>query len=227
MRTISVVLSLLALAFPAAAADEPSSQPVELSYRMAVGADGKAATLTPLRELPPAIESWIQARVRSYTFAPATVNGQPQPATTTLRIVLAPVQGADGKAAYRITDVATGPRLVKGRFDYYPRTIGAGYIRVAYDAKGKVTKAEPIAGMPFVGGAAFRKWALSLARSFRFEPETVAGAGVPDAGIVPINYCLDGKCPSLPPLPMPAGHALEGGLVASSVLALKSPMDGS
>ena len=227
MRTISVVLSLLAFASQAAAADGSSPHLVELSYRMAVGADGKAATLTPLRELPPAIDAWVQARVRGYTFAPATVNGQPQPATTTLRIVLAPVRQADGKAGYRITDVATGPRLVRGRFDYYPRTMGAGYFRVAYDAKGKVTKAEPMAGMPFVGDAAFRKWALSLARSFRFEPETVAGAGVPDAGIVPINYCLDDRCPSLPPPPMPAGHALEGGLVASSVLALQSPMDGS
>lgn len=91
---------------------------------------------------------------------------------------------------------------------------------VTYDADGWVTEAEFNESGDSVGGYAFRKWGLALARSLRFKPETVAGHGMGSA-MIPIIFCQDEEtCPVLKPRPRLPGEGadLGGELVAKSVL---------
>lgn len=220
--------TMLAPGMASAAGQGDDAALIPLQYAMVVNADGKATTLTASQTLPDAIDQWIRKRVGEYTFEPATVNGKPQPATTTLYLTLGPVSAAEGKTGYRITTLSTGPKLVKGKLEGRPTGAGAGYFIITYDQTGRVTRAELGAMQPSVGTGSFRKWALALARSLRLEPETVAGSGISGQARVPIVYCAGGnKCPALaPPLPE-AGSDLGGELVAKSVLKVKLSPAGS
>jgi len=229
MKTISVTacLAVLLAAMPVLAGDEATAgADVPLQYAMSVGEDGKVAALTPSRELPDPVDRWIQQQLARYTFQPATVNQQPQPATTTLYLTLGLVVGTDGKPGYRINSVHTGPKLVRGRYASFPREEGAGYFDITFDATGKVTKVVVDETQPFVGGRQFRNWARALAKSFRLQPETVAGHAVPGSGRVPIMVCMDDHCPELPPPHAEDGNDLGGELVAKSVLVPRAPTDG-
>ncbi len=225
MKTIAAAVLCLAVAAGAVFAEEAGKAPqrIPLQYEMAVGADGKAIRLTPDRELPEAVDQWIRQRVSAYTFQPATVGGQPQPATTTLYLTLAPGPGADGATGYRIETLSTGPKLVRGRYESQPRGVGAAYFIVEYDADGRTTKASIDDREASVGGPSFRRWGLALARSFRFKPETVAGQGVPGRGRVPIVYCVEDDCPALLPSRLEDGANLGGEMAARSVLTAVPP----
>lgn len=206
-----------------AEAAEKTPERIPLQYEMTVGADGKATHLTPARELPEAVNQWIRQRVGAYTFQPATVGGQPQPATTTLYLTLAPAPGADGATGYRIETLSTGPKLVRGKYESEPRDDGAGYFIVEYGADGRVTKASIDDRQMSVGGGSFRRWGLGLAKSFRFRPETVGGQGVPAQARVPIVFCKGNDCPVLLPPRPEDGADLDGEMVARSVLTAVPP----
>jgi hypothetical protein len=227
MKTIAAVaLCLTAACAPGLAlATEAGAVPrdIRLQYALTVGADGKAKALAaPSLALPAAVDQWIRQRVSAYTFQPATVDGQPQTAETTLYLTLGAISVADGKSGYRINSLHTGPKLVRGRFEGYPKEAGAGYFEVTYDASGRVTEAKFNESADSVGGRPFRKWGLALARSFRFQPETIAGHGIPGSGMVPIVFCRE-TCPVLAP-PLPGdGADLGGELVAKSVLQALPP----
>ncbi len=227
MKTTALIAVCIAgvLGAGSAAAAELENAPRQLAlhYSMTVDAAGKAASLTPLATLPADVDRWIRQRVYEYTFEPAKVNGIAQTATTTLYLSLSPASGADATTGYRINSLSTGPRLVKGRYETYPRTAGAGYFIMNYDASGKVVRAELDKTQASVGDVLFRRWGMALARSFRFEPETVAGMAVPSRAMIQIVTCIDDTCPVLPP-PLPEnGNNLDGELVAESVLKAVPP----
>jgi hypothetical protein len=230
MKTIATVLLCLAVAFAPdlAAATETGTIPraIELQFALTVGADGKAKDLVPLQALPADVDQWIRQRVAAYTFQPATVNGQPRAAETTLYLDLVAALAADGKSGYRINNLQTGPKLVRGRYEVHPQEAGAGYFIVTYDANGRVTEATMAKSTDSIGGRSFRKWGVGLARSFRLKPETVAGHGVPGSATIPIVFCWRGEaCPVLPP-PPGDGADLGGELVAKSVLQALPPLGG-
>jgi len=215
--------SVLGAGSVAAAEQENAPRQLALRYSMTVDATGKATSLTPLATLPEEVDRWIRQRVDEYTFEPAKVNGIAQTATTTLYLSLGPASGANATTGYRINSLFTGPRLVKGRYETYPRTAGAGYFIMNYDASGKVVRAELDKTQASVGDVTFRRWGMALARSFRLEPETVAGLGIPSRAMIQIVTCIDDACPVLPPPRPENGANLDGELVAESVLKALPP----
>jgi hypothetical protein len=224
MKTIAAVALCLTAAFAPglASATEAAPSVIQVQYALTVGADGKAKELVPSQTLPAAVDQWIRQRVGTYTFQPATVNGEPQVAETTLYLNLRSEETKDGQSRYRINSLRTGPKLVRGRYEGYPQGAGAGYFIVTYDASGRVTEAKFDDSADSVGGRPFRKWGLALARSFRFKPETVAGHAMPGTGMIPIVFCRE-TCPVLAP-PLPGdGADLGGELVAKSVLQALPP----
>lgn len=224
MKTISAAaLCLATLLAPSVAAPAGADAgEVRFQYAMSVGAGGNVIGLTPSGELPAEIDQWIREQVGRYTFAPATLNQQPQSATTTLYVTLGPVVSADGKPGYRLNSVVTGPKLLRGRYRSFPREEGAGYFDITFDATGRVTEVEVDDTQPFVGGRTFRKWAVGLAKSFRLQPETVAGRAVPGSGRLPIKVCM-ATCPELPPARDGDGGDLGGELLAKSILVPVAP----
>ena len=226
MKTIAAAALCLTVAFAPglAAATESALDDIQVQYALTVGADGKAKELIASQTLPATLVQWIRERVGAYTFQPATVNGEPRAAGTTLYLNLGSELVGDGKSRYRINSLRTGPKLVRGRYDGYPQGAGAGYFIVTYDASGRVTEVKFDESADSVGGRSFRKWGLALARSFRFKPETVAGQAMPGSGMIPITFCWQGQaCPALAP-PLPGdGADLGGELVAKSVLQALPP----
>ena len=233
MKTIAAVaLCLAAVSFASAPAPAAATgtgaipSVIQLQYALTVGADGKARDMVPSQTLPAEVDQWIRQRVGAYTFQPAAVNGQPQAAETTLYLTLGEVVAPEGKRSYRINSLQTGAKLVRGRYEGYPKDAGAGYFFVTWDASGRVTSATMAKSADSAGGGSFRRWGLALAKSFRFKPETIAGKGIPGSGMIPLAFCWEGKaCPVLAP-PLPGdGADLGGELVAKSVLQALPPSD--
>lgn len=229
-KTIAIASVPLALAAALASAGGPAKgglQPVQLQYTIDVGADGKLTRVEAERELPEPVASWLRNQLAGYRFLPAKVNGLPQPATTTLYVRLGPAVDATGKTGYRIDTVSTGPELLRGRLpERQPRAAGAAYFVISYDAAGKVTKVVIDEENDAVGGNEFRRWGLALAKSFRVQPETIAGIGVPGEGRVPIVFCLGQPCPTLAPPRPEYGDDLNGAILAKSVLRAEAPAEG-
>lgn len=232
MKSIAVrgmVLAILGIcSLPSLAVEKERADPIELRYEMSVGADGKATNLKAIGQLPDNIDQWIQKRVRSFTFEPAAVNGVAQPASTTLYLTLGMIESPGATSGYGITSLFTGPRLVKGKYEYQPSSSGAAYFVVTYNQKGRVTEVGIEKVSSVTSGGSFRKWGAALAKSFRFEPEVVNGIPMPGKARVPITFCAHGDkaCPQLERLASPEGSNLGGDMIAESVLKLRSPLTG-
>lgn len=223
----TLLLIGLGMASATAVADQVQApQTYDLRLEMTVGADGKSSSLKSLTPLPELIDQRVQQWVGRLQFAPATVDGIPKPATTILYLTLGQVVLVNGQSGYGITSLSTGPGLVRGTYKY-PRDSGAGYFVVSYDKSGHTIQVRNDASVPLIGGRRFQRWALDLAKSFRFAPETVDGTAVAGEVRIPFISCTggDSTCPELAPLPPDMGDDVGGAMVAKSVLALKSPID--
>lgn len=222
----TLLLIALGMASGDAVAERPqATQTYDLRFEMTVGPDGKSTSLKALEPLPTLIDQRVQSWVGRLQFDPATVDGVPQPATTTLYLELGPIVLADGKSGYGVTSLSTGPRLVRGSPGRLPRESGAGYFIVHYDKNGRAIAVEYDASNSPPAGREFAKWGLNTVKTFKFAPETVAGTAVAGEARVPLIYCSgrDRDCPELG-LPVGAGSDLGGDMVAKSVMALKSPI---
>jgi hypothetical protein len=213
---------LAAFAGPARAV-EPAAGAVPVEYAMTVGADGKVMTLVPGRELPEGIDRWIRQQVARYTFVPATLNGAPQRATTTLYVTLGSSIASSGKHVYRIHTIATGPDLKIPSLFGVPRSAGGAYFIATYDAAGRITGVAVDEANDVIGGREFRKWGMAMIRAARVQPESVAGMGVPGEVLVPLVYCPRTTCPKLAPAGPEGGNDLNGRLLAKSVLRPQAP----
>lgn len=231
MRTIAILATgMVASVFSALATplEVPRDNPLALRYEMAVGADGKAASLRSIDQLPGDVDQRIQQRIRSLDFEPATVNGTAQPAATTLYLTLRTAVLPNGTAGYQIASLSTGPRrLANQTRENLPRKTEAGYMLVSYNRDGRVTQASLEESVSSAASPRFRKWALHLAKSFKFQPETVAGMAVPATVRMPLVFCAEAQCPNVETQAIEDGHQLAGDMEVQSVLKLKSPMTGN
>ncbi len=212
---------------PAFAQKASVPQPYRLKYDMTVNAHGKATGLKSLDGLSDLVDGKIQQWVYELQFEPASIDGVPRPATTTLYLTLDQVRQPDGEIGYAVGSLWTGPRLIRGTYKDVLHRSWSGYFLFTYDARGHVTEAHHDPEDPSHVSPTFIRWGVALAKSFKIKPETVQGIAVGGQGRLPLIYCAPGwPCPKLEPMPSGKGHDLGGEMVAESVLELKSPVTG-
>ncbi len=165
--------------------------------RASIGADGRISAVSLVNStLSAAMQDAIVERLRRVEFEPATVNGAPVTAETTLLVQLeAKVQhdqlaldiyGVDIIAGYRKTSPPRYParELRKG-------ITGEAWVRVEYDGEGRVTEVAPAVADASMD--VFMTAALAAARKWELEPERVDGKGVPGTATVPVRFSIEGK----------------------------------
>ena len=224
MKIARLALLGLMLVLPewtSAAANKIDRLDFEASAWIEVDATGHArvegiervSKLGDVEELAPAVanlKSLLQQRIESWEFVPATRDGAAVPSRTHLSLDLEAFDDGKGGLAIRILDADTGAKL---RTRPLGRLIaammktgrsGRAVIRFAFDSNGAVTEAEMVASAGIAGGKMKGKLDKALAkalteamRDWSFEPETVAGQGVPGGGRVPVWFCLENECGDL------------------------------
>jgi TonB family protein len=135
-------------------------------------------------------------RVPGWRFTPASLDGVPAAAESTLRVFL---EGEpDGKGGYtmRITRAHTGPRALKRPAPKYPQRelkrhrAGSVLLRVEVQADGSVAKVE---ADEEYSDAGFVAASVQAVRRWTFEPERIGGQPVPTRLEIPVSFNLYGK----------------------------------
>jgi TonB family protein len=163
-----------------------------------VDAAGKPQKVEASPDLPEAIRSFVEKRVRTWQYLPARIDGVVQPARTyvAVRACAVPVGGG-----YRlgVDFKGNGPRtaadrpLAPPRYPPLAQRSGTSaefmlVLRVEPDGRATIDRIEraEIAGRPGAGEfePALRQWV----RTIRFEPEQVAGKPVRGLVRVPVDF---------------------------------------
>ena len=195
-----LLAGLLAAHTALAATDTPASeQTTLLQWKMSLDASGQITALAPRNAVGNPLAEQMEPVVRTWSFEPATLNGEKAAAETLLSVQIALIPSADGQSySVRVDDVRTGGSIVPSHGsirlpESEARALksGGGFTKLAfeviYDATGRATEvtllpdpANPGGRLVDISGEAVREWS--------YEPERVAGAGVPGKVIVPICY---------------------------------------
>ena len=205
-------LSACALAMAgAAAAEQAKPIAVELSWRIALDAQGHVTQLDAVKKQPvdqvPQIRSRLEREIRGWQFGTGTVNGQPAPTETGLRVTATLLPQGSDTLEIRIDHAVTGASLVHVTPPHYPpnavmkHETGEVVLRIGYDASGKVTSAEMDPSAP-TAPLSLVKASISAAQTWTFQPETVGGHALGGYAITPFCYRLahefssrvEGKC---------------------------------
>lgn len=210
------LLPLLFGTLPMLAVAQVPSRQVVLQFQMDVDAEGHPTALEPPPGLPPSIGETVAAWARALRFVPASIDGVPQPATTTLRVKF----DTSDPQALAIAGAATGPGVRFGEQPPGPQNDGAGYFVVEYDATGKVTSVALEEEHSPMSSRKFTRWAERYLGGLVFQPETVAGQAVAGGVRIPLVYCHRPRSCSVTLAPLPgAEKVVPGEVIARSVLA--------
>lgn len=187
----------------ASAASPDVARTATLQWRMSLDAEGRVTALVAKGDAIEALRTRLEQVIPSWEFEAGTVEGK-RSATETLlsvRVVMNP--SADGRA-YSVTlgDVRTGGS-VGDTNKSYPRIPGRelrkmigrgdGFAQVAveveFDAGGKATGLSIADGTP-TPPEALAKAVMKALREWTYEPERVAGVGVPGSLVVPVCFTV-------------------------------------
>ncbi len=195
-----LLAALLAAQTALAGTEAPTpEQTTLLQWKMSLDAAGQITALVPRNASNNALGEQLEPAVRGWNFEPATVNGQQAATETMLSVQLALLPSADGKSySVRVDDVRTGGSIAAShesiRLPESEARIlksNGGFAKLAfevsYDESGK---AQTATLLPDPGNAKGRlvELAETAVRDWLYEPERVAGAGIPGKVIVPICY---------------------------------------
>jgi len=180
----------------------PGEMLTTVQWRMSLDADGHITALVPRGDAVEAIRQPLEQAIRRWEFVPGKLDGVPAATETLLSVQVALASSADGaQFTVKLRDVRTGgfvadakepPRIPAGELGKMART-GVKFAQVAvevdYDGYGKLVDitVSPGSGVqkgPLVDAIrkAMHKWA--------FEPERVAGNGVPGKLVTSICFTL-------------------------------------
>lgn len=222
MRRIVLCLGML-LAWPmagqAAKLAEPTSVEFGAGAWVDVDATGKAHVVEMDRlsefkdedkpgSLADIIKSRLRERIETWEFTPPTQAGATVPGKTHIYVSLEALSSDGGGMAIRVESATTGAKLANRQMGGLIETMmdygyaGRVTVDVAWKNDGTVETANSI-DPPIDGKATTQsippkvlKAVLKVARTWRFDPEIVAGTAIPGHGTVPIAFCWDGKCPA-------------------------------
>lgn len=168
--------------------------------RVSIDASGRVSAVRLIDStLSDAMQTVLAERVRRVEFEPAQLNGQAASAQVTVSIELQATAQADA-LTLAVSDVAVIPGVRTAKPPRYPaRELRKGIsgkveLAVKYDGDGRVTAVAPAAADAPMD--AFMQAAMKAASHWEFEPEQVAGVGMPGGGIIPVSFSVEGE--SLP-----------------------------
>lgn len=205
------MLTLTLFAAGAAAAEEAKPIQVELTWRIALDAQGHVTRIDAARKQPvdklPQIRTRLEQEIRGWQFGTGTVNGQPAPTETGLQVTATLLPKDKDSLEIRIDHAGTGVSLAHVVPPHYPpnavmkHETGQVVLRIGYDAAGKVTSAELDPSAP-KAPLSLVKASITAAQAWTFQPETVGGHAITGYAITPFCYTLarlgsshtEGKC---------------------------------
>lgn len=235
MRSFIGTLLLLFVLSAAAALPEPQSVPIAVD----VDATGHVTNADVRYTLPKATVQRLVERVMQFEFTPATRNGQPVPSSTTLWLDFAFEEVDREHLAIRIRDAYTGPGYGNKRVPVgFPKSAirnrrdGDVWLRLSYDASGRVTKSTVLATR---GDPAYGTSAVAATMQWTLIPERIDGEPVAGVVEVPVYFRINAGhgTRALPHerwvKPTDGATPPDNGreLVASSVVALQTSVAGS
>lgn len=196
MLRIGFAMLLWAAFLPAQAAERWVGHQ---TARVSIDASGHVSKVSLINStLSDAMQAVLAERMRRVEFEPAQLNGVPASAEATVWIELEARAQADA-LTLTVSGVATIPGYRKTKAPRFPmRELRNGIsskveVAVEYDGSGRVTAVTPAsADAPM---DAFMRAALKAAREWEFEPERVAGVGLPGSGIIPVTFEIEGEMP--------------------------------
>jgi hypothetical protein len=192
---------LLALAIPAHAEQVANTVTAYAQWRMSLDSDGKitALVLQPGRVKDVLRES-LEKAIYSWEFEPGKVNGEPAATETSLMIKFTASVKSDASGfAVRIDSVDTGgaiksmakmPRFSSSFAYHSAQSLDNPLVvlDITYDSSGVPERVVVADGSPLTKGSLVDS-AVYAIRTWRFEPERVAGHGIRARAIQPV--CFD------------------------------------
>jgi hypothetical protein len=195
----ALALMVFGIASFAVASNEPMH--TSLQWRMTLDASGRITALSPVQSENAALKAKLEPVIRAWEFVPGAVNGQPAATDTILTVQLALLPIAESEQlSVVVEDVRTGGRIADAsQVPRFPRSevgkvmraggLASYFFEVSYDGKGIVQSVTPAAGST-KGMDRLRRSAEQTLSRWIYEPEQVAGIGVPGTLIVPVCYSV-------------------------------------
>ncbi len=195
-----LLAALLAAQTALTGTDAPApEQTTVLQWKMSLDARGQITALVPRNASKSALAEQLEPAVRGWNFEPAILNGEKAATETLLSVQIALIPSADGQSySVRVDDVRTGGAIVPTHdairlpeSEMRALKSDGGFSKLAfevsYDASGSATEVTLLPDpknakgrLVEIAGEAVREWL--------YEPERVAGVGIPGKVIVPICY---------------------------------------
>ncbi len=192
-------LLALALLGPIVARGKPATDAplrLDLSWRLSMDAQGHVTALTAEGQTQhlkiPEIRQSIEQRIRTWQFAPGTLNGKPAPTQTTLKLDVSLLRKGSGQLQITFDTARTGGEIARSTPPFIPPTLlqngfhsGLVVLRISYDADGNPTKIELEPGAPRASKI-LAHVAIETVKRWSFRPEKVSGHGVPGTELMPM-----------------------------------------
>ena len=205
LMLLRILMPLCLLAFFAGAvhAAPEGERFTTMQWRMSLDAEGRVTALVAKGDHIEALRERTEQAIRMWEFVPGTVDGMPAATDTLLSVqaVLKP-SADDGQYTVVLRDVRTGGHVVDGatRAPRFPQSElrrmaarGVKFAQVAvevgYDASGKAIALQVAEGSR-TQPEELVKAVIKALREWTYEPERVAGVGVPGTLVVPICFTL-------------------------------------
>jgi hypothetical protein len=200
-RNILLAILLVCAASANAAGKSNEELSATLQWRMSLDATGQITALEAKRKPVEALREKLEPAVRSWKFEPGTVNGKPAATETLLSVQISLLPSADGKTySVRFDDVRTGGYVAEStKPPHFPakearKLMGNGgfaqlVFEVSYDKSGKANDVVVASGSTQSKGSLV-DYAEKAVREWTYQPEQVAGFGVPGTVIVPICFSV-------------------------------------
>jgi hypothetical protein len=174
-------------------------------WRITIDATGHVAAMAPYVRTPSkAVRAAMEPDIRQWKFHPGLVDGKPVETTTLLIVSFSLVADATGEN-YRVRydEVQTGGAIASmSASPHFPsaemrRLLKTGSaelvaVIVSYNARGKATEVVVADDSPVAEGA-LAKAAMQEVRTWKYEPERIAGQGIAGRILLPICYAADRK----------------------------------
>lgn len=201
-RTIPVFVFLLAFFMSASARTADSEVTTTIAWRMSLDANGRVSSLEPWSNTVDALREKLEPVVREWEFEPGAINGLPAATETMLSVQVTLLPAGEESLAIRVDDIRTGgfiseqmpPRMPPDEAKRILRNDGFAQVvfEVSYDQSGKPTSVSVLEGSTQTRGRLVESGKKAVG-AWSFEPERVAGLGVPGKLIVPICYTVAGS----------------------------------
>ena len=205
---MSRILLLALLSVCGASANAASKttewQPTNVQWHMSLDATGHITALGAEGAAVDALREKLEPVVRAWTFVPGAVNGKPAATETMLSVQVAfdSIAGTDDLSV-RVVDVRTGGGLspVGSKMPRFPRDalrrmmsgrnspVERLVLSISYDASGTPLDISPIADASSKDKLLVNA-SLSAAKSWKIDPERVAGIGVAGTLVTPVCFYI-------------------------------------